>query len=144
MAFRVSALPGGGYLVDPPGDGDCGWWAMLSALRVLASAGLVTSLGVPRTPAALRALVRQQPDRPADDHRFAAEREATDMHVAIFRCVVAFDAVSFGDGAWFGLLKYWCSVLSSWLDNPRSAAVTPFGEYGFIGCWLPPLFGPTP
>jgi hypothetical protein len=47
----------------------------------------------------------QQPDRPADDHRFAPEREATDKHVAIFRGVVAFDAVSFGDGDWFGLFE---------------------------------------
>lgn len=72
----------GRIVLDPPGDGNCGWTVLLGVLVALFETfEIVTALGLPATADALRVIVRGKRD--PEGKNSAALKEATSSHVHI-------------------------------------------------------------
>jgi hypothetical protein len=86
VSLKLSQKPpssDGRIVLDPPGDGNCGWSVLLGVLVALFETfGLVTALGLPATADDLRVIVRGQPDVPKGKDS-AALKEATSYHVDV-------------------------------------------------------------
>lgn len=78
---RVPRASDGRIVLDPPGDGNCGWTVLLGILVALFETfDLVTALGLPASADDLRVIIRGKPDGPPSKHS-AAAKEATSYHI---------------------------------------------------------------